>query len=70
MILDTQKMTIEEKMQAMELLWDDICSGAPGFQSPNWHETILEEREQRLREGKEKFVSWEEAKKELQGLIS
>jgi hypothetical protein len=25
-ILDIQKMTIEEKMQAMELLWEDFAS--------------------------------------------
>jgi len=69
MILDIQKMTIEEKMQAMELLWDDFCSNAPDFQSPNWHEAILKEREKRIMEGKETFVSWEEAKNEFQAFI-
>jgi len=63
-------MPIEDKMQAMELLWDDFCGNEPDFQSLNWHEDILKEREKRLMEGKDAFVSWEEAKNEFQELTS
>ena len=47
------------------MLWDDLCAKQPDFNSPDWHETILKEREQRLREGKEKLIDWEQAKKEI-----
>jgi hypothetical protein len=70
MISDIQKMIVEEKMHAKELLWDDFCGNAPDFQSPNWHEAVLKEREKRIMEGKDMFVSWVDAKNELQELIS
>ncbi len=36
--------------------------------SPAWHEQILKEREARIRSGQEKFIDWEDAKKELRAL--
>ncbi|OQY60396.1 MAG: hypothetical protein B6245_01735 [Desulfobacteraceae bacterium 4572_88] len=65
MNLDIREMSAEEKMRAMEMLWDDFCSRQPDFRSPEWHASILNERERRLREGKDKFVDWEQAKKEI-----
>jgi hypothetical protein len=65
MNLNIKEMSAEEKMQAMELLWDDFCSRQPDFRSPDWHEDILNEREKRFREGKDRLLDWEQAKKEL-----
>ncbi len=65
MNLNIKEMSAEEKMQAMELLWDDFCSRQPDFKSPDWHENILNEREKRFKEGKDKLVDWEQAKKEI-----
>ena len=39
---------MEEKLRAMEMLWDDICRNVPDFSSPAWHENILKEREKKL----------------------
>ena len=69
MNFNIKKMSTEEKMQAMELLWDDFCSKQPDFKSPDWHETILNEREKGIKEGKDKFVDWEQAKKEILELV-
>ena len=60
-----EEMTTEDKLKAMENLWDDICRNLPDFLSPAWHENILKEREQKLREGKDKFVDWDQAKKDI-----
>ncbi|MCP4350107.1 MAG: addiction module protein [Desulfobacterales bacterium] len=65
MNLNIKEMSPEEKMRAMELLWDDFCSRQPDFSSPEWHETVLNEREKRFREGKDKLVDWDQAKKEI-----
>ena len=54
----------------MEMLWDDICRNVPEFPSPIWHQQLLQEREQRLQEGKERFVEWEQAKREIWDAIS
>lgn len=53
MLIEIQKMTQKEKLQAMEMLWDDLCRTDPDFQSPAWHNDILEERERDLKEDHE-----------------
>jgi hypothetical protein len=69
MTLNLERMTTEEKLKAMEMLWDDLCRKAPDFSSPSWHEDVLKEREQRIRDGKDKFVDWNQAKKDLRNSI-
>jgi hypothetical protein len=65
MKLNLKDMTTEEKLQAMELLWDDICRNVPDLLSPSWHGDILKEREKRVKEGGEKFLDWNQAKNEI-----
>jgi hypothetical protein len=69
MTIDLEQMTTEEKLRAMEMLWDDLCRSAPDFSSPSWHEDVLKEREQRIKDGKEKFVDWDKAKKDLRDAV-
>jgi hypothetical protein len=69
MTLNLEKMSTEEKLKAMEMLWDDLCRHTPDFSSPSWHEGVLKEREQRISEGKEKFLDWEQAKKDIRDSI-
>ena len=70
MSFNLKEMSIEEKLRTMEMLWDDICRNVPDFSSPAWHENILKEREQKLREGKDKFVDWDQAKKDIWDSVS
>lgn len=70
MTLNLGEMTTEEKLKAMEMLWDDICRSVPDLSSPAWHENVLKEREQRLKDGKEKFLDWDQAKEDLRVSIS
>ena len=69
MTINLKDMTTEEKLEAMEMLWDDICRTIPDFPSPTWHEQILKEREERLKKGKEKVLDWNQAKKDLRDSI-
>lgn len=57
-------MTTEEKVMAMEMLWDDLC-GSQKNSSPDWHGEILNEREKAVADAKDRFVDWETAKKDL-----
>jgi hypothetical protein len=59
------QMTRQEKLQAMEALWEDLTRNPEEFESPAWHEQVLEEREQRIKAGQESFVDWEIVKKQL-----
>jgi hypothetical protein len=70
MIVDIQGMNTEEKLMTMELLWDDLCKKQINVQMPGWHENILADRERALVEGKDTFVDWDEAKKEIMNSIS
>jgi len=63
-------MTIEEKIQAMEIIWEDLCKQADSISSPSWHEQILSKREKGIKSGDEKFTDWEEAKKNIRNSIS
>ena len=69
MTINLKDMTTEEKLKAMEMLWDDICRNIPDFSSPAWHEQILKEREEGLKKGKEKVLDWNQVKKDLRDSI-
>lgn len=68
--LPLSEMTLEEKLQAMEALWDDLSRNPEILESPSWHEEVLREREQRLSAGEERFVDWEQAKADIRRRIS
>lgn len=63
--LPLDQMTTAEKLRVMEELWADLSRSEQEFESPAWHETVLREREERLRNGEEIPIDWEIAKKEL-----
>ncbi len=65
MTLPLDEMSLADKILAMEILWDDLCRNADGFSSPAWHGEQLKEREEQLRQGKDRFEDWEAVKKEL-----
>jgi len=68
--LEIEKMTLEEKLRAMEALWADLSRKEQNIQSPPWHEQLLKERDERVKSGQEKFESWEDAKRELRGRLT
>ncbi len=64
-ILDIGRLTRTEKVRAMEELWADLSRLEDEYPSPEWHGDVLRDRDEALKEGKEEFVAWEEAKREL-----
>ena len=65
--LALDEMTMDEKLTAMELLWDDLARNPKGVESPDWHESIVSERRELAVGGKSKFVDWGVAKAEIRG---
>ena len=61
--LPIKDMTLQEKLAAMELLWEDLARSPESVESPDWHKDILDERRGRVAEGKARFVDWETAEK-------
>jgi hypothetical protein len=69
-ILPLEEMSVEEKLRAMELLWDDLCRRSEGVASPAWHEDVLAERKDALERGEDRFEDWDLAKKDIRSRIS
>jgi Putative addiction module component len=63
--LDIDQMTIEEKLQTMEALWNDLCRNEETVPVYDWHKDILEERESLIEQGSAEFLSWEQAKDDI-----
>jgi len=63
--LQLAKMTLAEKLAAMELIWADLSRNPSGIPSPTWHRDVLEERKRLVAEGKLRFLDWDTAMSEL-----
>ena len=68
--LPLEKMSIEEKLQAMEALWEHLCKSADSVPSPPWHGEVLEQLEEDIQRGVEQFDDWEAAKRNIRNHIS
>ena len=63
--LPLDKMTLADKLEAMELLWADISKRPGQLPSPAWHKDVLDERRRLVEAGQLKFVDWDTAIAEL-----
>ena len=68
--LPLKDMTLQEKLAVMESLWEDLARTPEAIESPAWHKDILDERRQRLAEGKSRFIDWETAKAKIRDTLS
>jgi putative addiction module component (TIGR02574 family) len=60
--LPLSKLTLAQKLDLMEAIWDDLAKQEKTLESPQWHEEILKDREEALAAGKASISDWEEAK--------
>lgn len=60
--LELDSMSIEEKLEAMEALWADLCRHENELPVYEWQKEVLKERQKRIAEGKTRFIDWEAAK--------
>lgn len=68
--LPLSEMTISEKLEVMETLWEDLSRNADALESPEWHASVLEEREKKIASGEAIFTDWEQAKKDIRKRVS
>ena len=61
-IAEILKMSVLERLQAMEALWDSLTREPTDVKSPKWHEDILSDRKEKIESGKANFISLEELK--------
>jgi hypothetical protein len=65
MTLDLQRMSRDEKLRMMHVLWEDLAKDDSQTESPEWHRRALDETEARAKSGTETVYGWEAAKAEL-----
>ncbi|WP_442485820.1 addiction module protein [Aeoliella sp. SH292] len=63
-------MSLDEKLEEMEALWQDISSNGSNYVSPAWHGHELEQRKAAAASGEAKFIDWEVAKREIRDAAS
>ena len=59
-IAEIEKMTVQERLMAMEQLWDSLCHEENEPKSPDWHSEVLSERRKLLDSPEAKFLSVEQ----------
>ena len=53
----------EDKIELVQLLWDNIASEKDEDSIPEWHKELLETRLLRIKQGKTKFKDWADVMK-------
>lgn len=69
-LADIRNLPLHEKLRMMEALWDGITPLESELEVPQWHQNLLDEREQLIQDGKAKFIDWETAKQQIKDAIS
>lgn len=67
--LPLNQMTTEEKLQALEAIWKDLCRSTEDVPSPAWHGDVLRAREERAKAGVSQYVDWEKAKDHIRDAV-
>jgi hypothetical protein len=69
--LPLAEMTNAEKLELIQVIWDDIDKGAlEELPLPDWQREMLEDIDRKLDSGEMKLRDWEDVKKELLSEIS
>lgn len=59
------RMSREEKLHALEELWESITREGDRYDSPAWHEDELKRTQDRFESGAEQPMDWDTAKRQL-----
>ena len=63
---DIEQMSLEEQLQAMELLWASLSRTPNAVPSPDWHGDVLAVRMAKIERGEGEFLSIPQLKERLQ----
>jgi len=66
-LLQLSALTLSEKIQLVEDLWDSIAAEAEGLPLPEWQKTELDRREAEYLRDPSLASTWEDAKQRILG---
>jgi putative addiction module component (TIGR02574 family) len=58
-------LSVAEKIQLLERVWDNLCRERGDVRSPDWHKAVLDERRRRLESGSTTVSNWADTKERL-----
>ncbi len=62
---EIERMSLTQKLQTMELIWQSLAANEERVESPRWHKTVFEDRLAKVEAGKGEFLTIEQLKKRL-----
>ncbi len=65
-VAEIERMSLEERLQTMELLWVSLTRTPEAVPSPDWHGEVLAARLAKVERGEGEFLSLAEVKARLQ----
>ena len=66
--IQLDRLSVAEKVQLLESVWQSLCARPCDVKSPEWHREVLEERRRRLEVGRATISAWPDAKARLMQL--
>jgi putative addiction module component (TIGR02574 family) len=60
-----EKMSVTERLKAIDQLWDSLNRSGDEIPSPDWHQDVLAERKARAQRGEAKFLTLDQLRSRL-----
>jgi len=60
-----ERMSVTERLQAMDQIWDSLNRCSDEIPSPDWHQDVLADRKARVQSGEAKFLTLAELRSRL-----
>jgi putative addiction module component (TIGR02574 family) len=57
---EIQHLSLSEKLQIMEAIWEDLRLNAGQVAVPQWHKDLLDARRKDVDENREEILEWDE----------
>ena len=54
---DIERMSVTERLRAMDQLWESLDRYGDEIASPDWHQDVLADRKARAQSGEAKFLT-------------
>lgn len=58
-----ERMSVRERLDAIELLWRSLAASPEQIPSPEWHGQVVAERLSKIERGEAKFLTLDEVKR-------
>ncbi|HEY8902843.1 MAG TPA: addiction module protein [Chthoniobacterales bacterium] len=62
---EIERMSVTERLQAIELLWTSVVASNATVSSPSWHQEVLSVRRAKVNSGEGRFLSISELRARL-----